>query len=84
MSKIVIEVMSDWNECEQCGGGSEDGGRIIVNGEVVFEHIPSASCYGNESYYEYDLVRIALEKLGYSLEIKYSSTSNEDYEQGED
>ena len=47
MSKIVIQVMSDWNDCEQCGGGTEDGGVITIDGEVVFEHIPNASCFGN-------------------------------------
>ena len=84
MSNILIEVMSDWNDCEQCGGGSEDGGRITINGEVVFEHIPVASCFGNESYHEYDLLRMAIEKLGHSLEIKYTETDDEDYEQGEE
>ena len=28
MSKVVIQVMSDWNDCEQCGGGSEKGGEL--------------------------------------------------------
>lgn len=84
MSSILIEVMSDWNDCEQCGGGSEDGGRITINGEVVFEHIPLASCYDNESYYEYDLLKLAFEKLGHSLEIKYTEINDEDYAQGEE
>ena len=36
MSKVVIQVMSDWNDCEQCGGGSEDGGVVMIDNEVVF------------------------------------------------
>jgi hypothetical protein len=84
MSNILIEVMSDWNYCEQCRGSSEDGGRITINEEVVFEHIPVASCFGNESYNESDLLRMAIEKLGHSLEIKYTEINDEDYAQGEE
>jgi hypothetical protein len=84
MSNILIEVMSDWNYCKQCGGSSENGGRITINGEVVFEHIPVASCFGNESYNESDLLRMAIEKLGYSLEIKYTETNDDEYEGEED
>lgn len=78
MSKVIIEVITDYNDCEQCGGGSEEGGRIIIDGEIVFEHIPLASCFGNESYSEYDLIRMAIEKLGHTLEIKYTCTGEED------
>ena len=69
MSKVVIQVMSDWNDCEQCGGGSEDGGVIMIDNEVVFEHIPLAYCFGNKSYYESDLLNIAIEKLGHTIRI---------------
>ena len=82
MNKVVIQVMSDWNYCEQCGGSSEDGGRIIINGEVVFEHISIASCFGNKSYYESDLLSMAIEKLGHSLEIEYVSV--DEYEGDEE
>ena len=71
MSKVVIQVMSDWNDCEQCGGGSEDGGVIMIDNEVVFEHIPQAYCFGNNSISEYDLLKLAFEKLGHTLEIEY-------------
>ena len=84
MSKVVIQVMSDRNDCEQCGGGSEDGGVIMIDNEVVFEHIPQASCFGNKSYYESDLLRMVIEKLGHSLEIKYTEINDEDYAQGEE
>lgn len=84
MSNVLIEVMSDWNDCEQCGYSTEHGGRITINGEVVFEHIPVASCCGNESYHEYDLLRVAIEKLGYSLEIKYTEINDDEYEGDEE
>lgn len=82
MSKIVIQVMSDWNDCEQYGGGTEDGGVITIDGEVVFEHIPNASCFGNNSVSDYDLFKLAIEKLGHTLEIEYTSVS--EYEGDED
>lgn len=82
MSKIVIQVMSDWNDCEQCGGGSEDGGVIMIDNEVVFEHIPLASCFGNNSISDYDLLKLAFEKLGHTLEIEYISV--DEYEGEED
>ena len=71
MSKIEIEVMEDWNDCEQCGGGSEEGGRVIIDGVVVFEHIPIGSCFGNKSVSEQQLIYKALEHLGHTLEIGY-------------
>ena len=82
MSKVVIQVMSDWNDCEQCGGGSEDGGVIMIDNEVVFEHIPLASCYGNNSISDYDLLKLAFEKLGHTLDIEYVSV--DEYEGDED
>ena len=82
MSKIIIEVMSDWNDCEQCGGGSEDGGRVLIDGEVVFGHIPCASCFGNQDVRESDLIKIAFERLGHTLEINYVHT--QDYDEGEE
>lgn len=82
MSKVVIQVMSDWNDCEQCGGGSEDGGVIMIDDKVVFEQLPLASCYGNNSISEYDLLKLAFEKLGHTLEVEYVSIG--EYEGEED
>lgn len=70
MKKIVIEQMTDYSDCEQCGGGSEQGGRVTVDGKVVFDHIPVGSCYGNNDFYVEDLLVEALNYLGYDVEIK--------------
>ena len=78
MSNILIEVLDDWNECEQCGGGTEYGGRVLIDNNLVFEHIPNASCYGNEDVSKEDLINIALKHLGHTLEISYTSTTDED------
>ena len=52
---------------------SEDGCVIMIDNEVVFEHIPQASCFGNNSISDYDLLKLAFEKLGHTLEIEYVS-----------
>ena len=31
MSHIVIKRTSAYNECETCGGGSDDGGEITID-----------------------------------------------------
>ena len=71
MSKIKIERMSDWNDCEQCGGGSEDGGRVIIDDVVVYEHIPVAGCFGNKDVSEMQLISIALKHLGHDFEVTW-------------
>ena len=58
------------------------GGEIIIDNEVVFEHIPQAYCYGNNSISEYDLLKLAFEKLGHTLEIEYVSV--DEYEGDEE
>ena len=82
MKKVLIEVMSDWSDCEQCGGGSEDGGRVTIDGEIVFEHIPHASCFGNESVSTEQLLIEALKSFGCDVDVKYCQIA--DYEEYED
>lgn len=77
MSSILIEVLDDWNECDQCGGGSEYGGRVLIDNVLVYEYVPNASCYSNEDVSEEDLIKIAIEHLGHKLEISYTSTPHE-------
>jgi len=69
MAKIKIELMSDFNDCETCGGGSEYGGRLTIDDVVVFEYIPFAGCFGNEYYQESDFLKIALKHLGHEVTI---------------
>lgn len=71
IKKIIIEQMSDYSDCEQCGGGSEQGGRVTIDDKIVFEYIPVGSCYGNNDIYIEDLFVEALKYLGYDVEIKY-------------
>lgn len=76
---IEIITMSDYQDCEQCGGNSEDGGVVKINGEVVFEHIPNAACFGNNNYYREDLLVKALESFGYQVVF-----GHEDYYEDEE
>ena len=59
-----------------------EGGVIMIDNEVVFEHIPQASCFGNNSISDYDLLKLAFEKLGHTLDIEYVSV--DEYEGDED
>lgn len=80
MSKGVIEIieMSDWWDCDQCGGNSEDGGIVKIDGEVIFEHIPRASCFNNEDISVQDMLIIALEHLGYEVKRSYEDLNKEE------
>lgn len=78
MSKIEIIIMSDYNECEQCGGAYEDGGVVKIDGKVVFEHIPQASCFGNEDVSTEGLLIEALKVLGHDVQFSYDDLSGEE------
>lgn len=70
MSEIIIKPLSDWTDCEQCGGGCEDGGQVFIDGVVVFEYIPSAGCFGNTSVDREALLVEALKALGHTIVIQ--------------
>ena len=78
MSKIEIIVISDHNNCDQCGGGYEDGGVVKINGKVVFEHVPRASCFDNKDVTTEDLLVEALKALGHEVEFSYDDLSGEE------
>lgn len=71
----MIEVLYDCDyDCDQagCSGGEEQGGRVYVDGEMIYELIPRAGCFDNNYYpegHEVGLIDIALKHLGIDLEI---------------
>ena len=69
MAKVKIQRLEDYNECETCGGSSEEGGRIWIDDSLVWEYIPRAGCFDNRYYDLSDLMKIAFEKLGIELEV---------------
>ena len=69
MSDVKIEWLSDYSDCEQCGGNYADGARVWIDGEVVFELIPRASCFGSEhDWSERTVYELIFERLGHTLE----------------
>ena len=70
MAHITIKLLEDWNDCETCGGGTEYGGVVTVDGLTVYEYIPHASCFDNNYVTEADLLTYALKHLGHTVEIQ--------------
>ena len=68
MSHIKIVRTSDWYDCETCGGGSDDGGSIFVDGVCIWEKVPMGSCYGNEYLEDEFFYKKVLEYLGHTVE----------------
>lgn len=69
MKVIEITTESDYNDCDQCGGNSDSGGIVLIDGVEVFSYTPSAACWGNAHYDESDLLFLALEKLGITITV---------------
>jgi len=69
MAVIKIEPLEDYGDCETCGGGSDYGGRVWIDDNLIYESIPIGCCYGGEYVSETDLIRKALEHLGHTLEV---------------
>jgi hypothetical protein len=68
MPKIEIEWLSDSNDCDQCGGGYADGARVTLDGELLLELIPRASCFGSTDDWSEAAVHDAiLRALGYEV-----------------
>jgi len=64
-----MQRLYDHNDCETCGGGQEDGGRIWVNDELIWEYIPHAGCYDNGYFEDKDFFIKALTHLNIEVEI---------------
>lgn len=68
MARIKIQPLYDSNDCETCGGGTDHGGRIWIDGELIWEKIPVGYCYDNDYFSDVDFYKIILEHLGYTVE----------------
>lgn len=67
--KIKIEWLSDYSDCETCGGNYADGARVTIDGEVALDLEPAAHCYGGTHYDERDVFKRILEHLGHEVEM---------------
>jgi hypothetical protein len=67
MTDIKIEWLSDYIDCETCGGNDADGARVTIDGFVALELIPHAHCFGGDHWDERAVYRSILEHLGYTV-----------------
>jgi hypothetical protein len=72
MAKIRIEKTWDSVDCETCGCSYADGARIYIDGLLVEELKPVASCFGGESYDDEAVFAAALKHLGHKLVLEAS------------
>lgn len=79
--KIEIITTEDDHYCETCGPSYASGGTVHIDGKLVLERIPSAYCYDSTSFYESDLLVMALKKVGIDVYVdgeKFFISSHDD------
>jgi hypothetical protein len=64
----MIEWLSDYSDCETCGGNYADGARVTIDGVEALELIPHAHCYGGDHWSELDVYKLIFARLGHTLE----------------
>lgn len=69
--EINIEWLSDYTDCECCGGSGAEG-AIVTIGEDVIDMTPYAHCYNSVYYSESQVYNAILKHLGFVV----NSTSN--------
>jgi hypothetical protein len=70
MAHIKIEWLTDYSDCETCGGNYADGARVTIDGAVALDLEPVAHCYGGQHYGERDVFKRVLEHLGHTVEVE--------------
>lgn len=74
--KIEVIEMSDYADCEQCGGNYADGGVVKIDGDVVLDFTPTAHCFGNNNTSLSELLIKTLEHLGHTVEVTQEDVSD--------
>ncbi len=64
---IEIQWLSDYYDCETCGGNGAQGAIVWVDGEEILNLQPIAHCYDDTTYSESDVYKLILEHLGYEI-----------------
>ena len=68
---IKIEWLSDYSDCEQCGGNYADGAKVWLNGNELLDLTPHASCFGGDDWDSDTVYNMIIKALGYSVETEY-------------
>lgn len=64
---IEIVWISDYYDCDQCGGAGADGGIVKIDGEIVVDMTPKAHCYGGTSYSQDQVYAELFKHLGFNV-----------------
>lgn len=86
MKKIEIKTDEDTFDCEVCGYDYAEGGSVYVDGELVLEREAIAACYGGSDFRSYELLVMALDKLGIEVLVdgdRFHITHHDDEYHGE-
>ncbi len=69
--EINIEWLSDYTDCETCGGYCAEGALVTI-GDKVLDLEPYASCCNSVTYSEGKVYETILESLGFVVNHKNS------------
>jgi hypothetical protein len=79
MAHIFIEYVSDYWDCETCGGSSADGATVEIDGKPFGDFYPAAHCYDSLTYSNDDIYCSLLEHLGITVKKDDHGYLNEDF-----
>lgn len=65
---LKIERLCDESDCDTCGSNYAEGARVTLDGELLAELTPVASCFGGAHWDRADVYRLIIETLGYKVE----------------
>ena len=70
LPKLQVISLSDWYNCEQCGGGAGSSGyRVELDGKVIVNLIPRDHCFDPVTYNETNLVAAICAHFGQTVEM---------------
>lgn len=69
LKTIRVRHLSDYNDCETCGGSGAYGAEVLFDFDPNLDFIlePFAHCYDENTYDDWDIFKKILAKLGYEL-----------------
>ena len=65
--QIEIEWLYDDHDCETCGSQWSHGAKVHLDGKLLIDNQPKASCFECAHWDEADIYKEVLTKLGYTV-----------------